>query len=383
MNRIRICQLITELRPSGAEMCVYEMARRLDRSRFDVHVAALRGGAVADWLAKEGIPVTVLGVRGKWDVFRLHRLVNLLREKRIDILHTHLFHADLAGRAAASLAAVPHMVHTVHIAEARLRPWQFVFARFFADRCDRIICVSDCVRTHHASHSGLPLWRYQVIENGIDTAAYSHDPQARVRLRKQWGVRDDEPLVAFVGRLDHQKGVDTLLSAMSHLGARGIHRHVVIAGEGPQRYMVENFTRYGEGGKEAIMLGFTRDVRGVYSAADIYVMPSRWEGFGLTAAEAMAAGLPVIATRVLGLKTVVVNGVTGVMIEPNDGIALAEAIETLAKAPELRQRLGRQGLARVQAKYTIAANIAAHEKLYIEVASQKGLYARPAREAAG
>ena len=364
MGRIKICQLITELRPAGAERCVFELTRRLNKDLFDVRVAALRGGDVADWLVAEGIPVDVLGVRGKWDVFKLRRLVHLLRNHRIDLLHTHLFHADLAGRLAASLAATPRVVHTVHVAESRFRPWQYAFARFVGHRCDRIVCVSHAVREHHLAHSGLPSWKYLVIPNGIDAAAYAHDAALRASLRRAWGLADKQTLIAMVGRLDVQKGLDVALSAASHLAARGEPVDLVLAGDGPQRTLVENFIAHGEGGARCRWLGHIQDVRGLLSAADLFIMPSRWEGFGLAAAEAMAAGLPVIATRVPGLAEVVIEGQTGLLIEKDDSFALTAAIETLLADASLRRRLGQAGRQRVMEHYDIAANIAAHEQLY-------------------
>jgi glycosyltransferase involved in cell wall biosynthesis len=369
MRRIRICQLITELAPAGAERCVYELATRLDKGRFDVQVAALRGGLVAEWLARAGVTVTVLNVRYKLDLLRLPALTEVLRRGRFDIVHTHLFHADLAGRPAAHLAAVPHIVHTVHVAERRFRPWQYAYARFLSGYCDRMICVSRAVRDHHAKRSGLPLWRYAVIPNGIDAEAYRRDEDARRRLREEWGA-GEEPLFAFVGRLDHQKGIDILLSAMSHLGARGCPRRLIVAGDGPRRRLVENFIDRGEGGRSCRYLGFVDDVRALLSAVDVLVMPSRWEGFGLVAAEAMAAGLPVIGTRVAGLSEVVVDGQTGVLVDREDVVGLAETISRLAEDAELRGRLGDAGRERVAREYPISATIAAHEALYAEVAGE-------------
>jgi len=364
MKRLRICQLITELRPAGAERCVYELATRLDRSRFDVQVAALRGGEVADRLAAAGIRVTVLQMRGKWDLGKLTRLPRLLRRERIDLLHTHLFHADLPGRPAARLAGVPRLVHTVHVAEARWRPWQFAYARFAAPWCDRIVCVSHAVRRFHARRSGLPGWKYTVIPNGIDADAYARSEEVRARRRAEWGIPDDHVLLAFVGRLDRQKGVDVLLEAMDRLAERNCAVRLVLAGDGPQRAMVAERLSHSRAGRLTRMLGFVHDVAGVLSAADVLVAPSRWEGFGLAAAEAMAAGLPVIATRVAGLSEIVSDGQTGLLIPPDDPAALAERIEKLACDPGLRERLGRSGRQRVLREYTIDANVAAHERLY-------------------
>ncbi len=365
-RKIRICQLITELRPAGAERCVFELARRLDPARFDVRVAALRGGEVADWLAAAGVPMRVLDVRGKWDLFKLAGLVRWLRVERIDLLHTHLFHADLAGRIAAAAAGVPHLVHTVHVAEKRFRPWRFAWARLGARRCERIVCVSESVRRQHARRTGLAAERYTVIPNGIDTDAYARNESARVRLRREWGVGDDEVLPAFVGRLDVQKGLDVLLAALELLAARGKAARVVFAGRGPQRLLLEQFL-HTPAGARCRDLGFVHDVPAVLSAADVLVMPSRWEGWPLAAGEALAAGLPVIATRVDGLRDVV-DETVGLLVPPDDPTALADAIERLCADGALRAALGQAGRRRATQQFAIRAFVEAHERLYEQIA---------------
>jgi len=370
MDRLRICHLITSLGVGGAERGLYELARRLDRRRFDVQVVALQGGEVAGWLRDAGIRVTVLGLRGKWDVLKLTRLAKLLCRERIDVLHTHLFHADLAGRPAARAACVPHVVHTVWTAEGRFRPWQFAWARFMANACERVLCVSESVRAHHAARSGLPEHRYTVLPWGVDAAAFSRDAASRRRLRKQWGIARHAVLAAFVGRLESYKGVDTLLAAMGHLGGRGEPIDLVVAGDGPKRPAVENFIAHGEAGHRARLLGHVQDVRGVLSAADIFVMPSLWEGWPLALGEAMAAALPAVGTDVPGIRDLLVDGGTGLLVEPNDPVALADAMHRLAGDRALRWRLGRAARRRIVEHFTIDAAIAAHEALYDKIARE-------------
>ena len=369
MSKRRVCQMITELRPAGAERCLYELATRLDKDRFDVHVVALRGGAIADWLTEAGIRTDVLGVRGKWDVFKLGHLADVLRREQTTVLHTHLFHADLAGRAGAFLAAVPNIVHTVHCAEARFRPWHFAFARLFADACQRIVCISQSVLACHSRRSGLPMRCYTVIPNGIDVSAYTRDDEARVRLRREWGLADEAPLAAFVGRLVEEKGIETLLAVMSHLASRGQPVHLVVAGDGPLRDAVTNYARHGEGGRYCRVLGHVRDVPSVLSAADMLISTSRREGFGLAVIEAMAASLPVAGTDVIGTHDLVLPGRTGLLVPADDVVALADAVERLAADTDLRRRMGRAGRQRAEQHFLIDATIAAHETLYEQVAA--------------
>ena len=367
MGKIRLCQMITELRPAGAERFLYELTRRLDKERFDVRVVALRGGAVAEWLTEAGIRTDVVGVRGRWDVLKLGRLADLLRDEPADILHTHLFHADLAGRAGAALVSVPNIVHTVHCAEERFRPWHFAFARFFSSTCQRIICISPSVLARHSSRSGLRESCYTVIPNGVDLSAYARSDEVRVRLRRQWGMGDEQALAVFAGRLVEEKGIETLLGVMSHLASRGQPVHLVVAGDGPLRDVVENYARHGEGGRYCHVLGHVRDMPPVLSAADMFISPSRGEGFGLAVVEAMAASLPVAGTNVTGTRDVVISGRTGLLVPVDDVVALADAVSRLAGDEPLRRRLGRAGQRRARRHFNIDTTVAAHEKLYEEV----------------
>lgn len=369
MASMKILHLITELAPAGAERCVYELATRMDPAKFDVSVAALRGGAFADRLCEAGIHVDILGVRGKFDVGKLPKLRKLIRGLQPDILHTHLFHADFAGRLAAWPMRLGHLVHTVHIAEERFRPWQFAFQRITDGMCDTIIAVSPSACDHHARKCRIAPDRYVVIPNGVDVAAYSRDEQARTRLRKEWNVAEREFLLAFVGRCDHQKGVDTLLEAMRRINRTGEAVKLVIAGDGPQAEMVRRFVSDDPAGKNVLYLGFSDRVAQLLSAADALAMPSRWEGFGLAAAEAMAASLPLIATSASGIKDVVVADETALVIRPEDAEGLAGCIRHLADDRQLADRLGKAGRKRVSDKFDVANTVAAHEALYLSIAS--------------
>ena len=359
--------MITELRPAGAEHSVYELARRLDRDRFDVQVIALQGGDVARKLTETGIKVHILGVRGKWDVFKARKLVNLLRNEHFDLLHTHLFHADLAGRIAAHRAAVPHLIHSVRTAEGRFRPWRFAFARLFSENCDRLVCVSRSVRDLHSLRSGLPLHRYSIIENGVDVDRFVHKAEARSQIRQQWNVDSDEPVVAFVGRLSREKGIQMMLATMCHLASRGTPIRLVIAGDGPERRVVSNYIAHGEGGQYCTQLGFVDDVRSVLSGADMLILPSQWEGWPMAAGEAMSSGLPVIGTDVAGIRDAVEDGVTGILVREDDVVRLAEAVLTLAKDKELRMKMGAAARQSVVSRFSIDATVSAHEKLYLEI----------------
>ncbi|MCE5325064.1 MAG: glycosyltransferase [Planctomycetaceae bacterium] len=367
-SKIRICHLIGDLRPSGAARSVCEMSRRLSRERFDVQVLALRGGAASRWFQDAGVDVSVLGMTRAWHLLRLRGLAERLRRLRPDIVHTHLYQADLIGRPAARLAAVPHLIHTARTPAGRFRPWEFAFTRFLGGYCDRLVCVSESVRKFHQRRSGLPQEKYTLIPDGIDTVRFAPAPALRQAVRSEWGVDERQIVVGFVGRLNAQKGIDTLLSAISHLGARGNPVNVVIAGQGPRQPIVRNFIRYGEGGRSCRLLDFVDDVPALLNALDIMVLPSRWEAFGMAAAEAMAVGLPVIVSKSGHLSDLVSDRQTGIIVDSGDSVALSETILELAADTPLRQALGAAAREHVRATYPIEKTVAAHEALYEQVA---------------
>lgn len=366
MRTLRIGLVCTDLHPAGTERCVYQLARGLHGQGFEVCVLALRGGAVEGWLKREGIDVTVLGVRSKSDVFRIRRAVRWLRAFRPDLLHTHLFHADLVTRLAVMVTRPVPLVHTVHAVETRWRPWQFTFQRFTAGQCARIVAVSQAVAQHHAHRVGLPLHRYDIIPNGIDTARFTPAEQAlRAAARAELDLSADAQAAIFVGRLHPDKGVDVLLSAMRTPEMQ--HRNMVlfVVGDGPQRQMVQQVADASAG--RIRWLGWRDDVPRLLAAGDVAVVPSRCEGFGLAALEAMASGLPVVTTNVGGLEEVVKDHTTGLVVPSEDPVSLGRALGRLLDDPALRSRLGRAGTRRAGQHFSLDAFLHAHRVLYARV----------------
>ncbi len=372
MQPIRICQLITTLGQGGAEWCVYELATMLDPARFDVQVVALRGGMVADVMVKAGVKVTVLDVGCRWSPAawgKVGRLSRLLADERIDLLHTHLFHADLAGRLAAKRAGTPHLVHTVHVAEQRFMPWRLAFARWTRARCDRIIAVSQSVKDSHQAGSRLADVDYTVLPNGRDTDKYSPDADAREWWRQRLGLGEDDIAALYLGRQDRQKGTDVLLKAAKQFLAATPNATLLIAGEGPMQRRVARVCN--ASGGRARYLGYVDDTEGLLNGADMFVLPSRWEGWPLALGEAMAVGLPAIGADSPGVRDVITAAETGLLVPAEDAVALADAMARLAGDADLRRQLGQAGQQYIRDGFSIAKYISAHEDLYEQIAGQR------------
>ncbi len=297
-----IVQLTTELRPAGAEVVILNLVWGLVAAGHRVTVAALQplppASFVVDGLSDAGADVVSLGVT-KRTPWRVRRLKALLSRLRPDVLHAHLFHANLVSRLAGG--GFHPLINTVHIAERRAnKGWHFRLDRATLGRCDCQTAVSEAVRNFHAARLGVEPATIPVIYNGIEPPA-PLSPEQRTARRKAWGVADCTRVIGSVGRLDWQKGYDRLLDTLEALGRRvpdGERWGLVIIGEGPQRPTLEALAAQAPPNVTVSLPGFADDAPACPGAFDLFVMPSRYEGFGLTLVEAMAHGVPILAADV-------------------------------------------------------------------------------------
>jgi len=377
--RLRIVQLITEMAPAGAERVVHDLAIGLTTKGHQVCVATLLDdpGApetLTDDLARRGVAVTRLRMRSKRDLLRLSALAALLRQSSPDILHTHLWHADLAAKAL--LPAIwrrrPVLLSTVHIADRRPVRWRFAIDRLTQPLVDQVASVSPSVMNFYRRRAGIAPRKCVVVPNGIDLTAYDALPDRR-HARARWVSASVEPVIGTIARLDPQKGLPVLLHAFSILARRRPQAALLVAGTGPEREALERLAvRLGIADRVQ-MLGFQRDVRPVLAALDVFVLPSRWEGFGLATLEAMAAGLPVVVTDVPGSRDLVQHEQTGLVVPPNDPRALAQAVARCLSQADLSAQLSQR--ARVAAaNFSVQKMVERYEQLYLGLTRRR---ARP------
>jgi len=291
------------------------------------------------------------------DLAGLVELTRLLRRERPDIVHASSSKAGILGRLAAFLAGVPVRIFTVH-------GWAFAAhdgapARLyrFADRAVEplttvTICVSDHAREVGLAAGTCAPERTIVIPNAVDVAGA---PRARPGGRER-------PLILAVGRLKAPKDFPTLVRALGDLPPQSFD--AVIVGEGPDRPRLEEDIRaLGLSGRVSLA-GERRDVPRLLADADVFVLPSRSEGHPVSVLEAMAAGVPVVASRVGGVAEQVADGETGLLVAPGDPAELAAALRRLAADPSLRRRLGAAGRARAERAFDLDAFRRAHVEAY-------------------
>ena len=376
---IRVLQLITSLERGGAENHLLALLTHADRAAFEVETAVLCGdGELVPLFRKAGIKVHLLGARSRFDPFALGRLVALLREGGFDIVHSHLFRADIyAGLAVAQLGEQrPLLVSTRHNDDRFfLNPFVGIVHYLVSARQDLIIAISDHIARFTVSRGVRHPGRVRRVYHGLEPPVTRALERAGQRIRAELGVGPDELLVGNVGRLALQKGQRHLIAAMPLLLERVPFAHVVIAGGGDlEEYLRDLASEVGVADRVHV-LGPRKDVPALMHAIDVFAMPSIWEGFGLVLLEAMAAGRPIVASRVATIPEVVVDGETGLLVPAGDPVALADAMAQLAHDPALARRLGEAGRERLRQHFSIEKMVGDTELLYRELIDERG--ARP------
>ncbi len=373
---VRVLHLITELEHGGAQHALLRLIEQGAGSRFQPMVACWYGGegAVAQLLRAAGVRVVDLGMGRGGRVQPMVSLWRLLCAERPQILHTWMFHANVPGRVLGRLAGVPVVISSERTMgqEGQARR---LLNRATAPLADRITCVSATVAEHARTVLRLPAAKLVVIPNGIDLADFpapaeqgAHPAPERLRI-------------GYVGRLAPVKGVDVLVEAAAQLAAQADLPpwELRLIGDGELRAPLEQQIAAHGLGERVRLLGARDDIPAQLAELELFVLPSRWEGMPNAALEAMAAGLPVVATRTGGTPEVVADGATGLLVAPESAAALAGALRRLLLDAELRRRLGAAGRARVQEQFTLERTAATTHALYAALLAEKGI----AQESAG
>ncbi len=366
---VPLALVITDLDVGGAERALVALATGLDRRRWRPSVVALGGeGPLAGPLREAGIGVECLGVDPRRPDLAVRKLAWALRRVGAPLVQSFLFHANVAARLAAPMAGRPWVVGGLRVAERRRR-WHLTLDRITSRLATGSICVSEGVRRFSVAEGGLDPARLVVIPNGVDPAPFD---RADAAARSSIGVPEGAVLALYVGRLDPQKGLDVLLEAAAAVAEARPDWHLALAGAGPDRdVLIDRAASLPTLEGRVHWLGRRDDVPALLKAADLLVLPSLWEGMPNAVLEAMAAGLPVVATLVEGTEDLVLPGRTGWLVPPGQPAPLAAALLEAAADPDRRRRLGRAARARVEAEFTPGRVVEAYERLWAGVLGLK------------
>ena len=366
MRPLAILHVDPERRFGGGEAQVMGLLRHLVATGQRQTLAADPDGKLWRVAAAQGISVIPLRVRNHVDLLAGWRLARVMAGRRYDIVHFHTARAHamslFLGPASGARRVVTRRMD--------YRPRGGPYARWLYNRAvDAVVAISDGVRDALLS-AGVDRGRIHVIPSGVDIQRYQATDRLRSAARAQYGLGADASVLAVVGALEPRKGHAALFDAVARL--RQPHVRILCAGTGSlQEQLRAKCAALGLGG-QVLFLGWVDDVATVLAAADLVVMPSLQEGLGVAALEAMAAGCPVIASRVGGLPEALDEGRAGVLVPPGDDAALAVAIDGLLRDPARARALAAAGHERVRSRFTMAGMAEATLALYHTLITKGG-----------
>ncbi len=342
---------------AGTEQHMLELARELRRQGVAAFVACPGEGALARAARAQDIECVAIEKGGMSDFAALGRLRRMLVEGEADLIHAHNGRTALLGAIAVRLARRGALVATQHFLEpahTTRRGWKAALSRlahrWVQQHTRQCIAVSAAAGRAMLSRNPGLAEKLTVIPNGISEP--DPDAVAVARLRESLGLSPTAPLIACVARLEPEKDIRTLIDALPRIIATIPDACGVVAGEGSQRKMLQDQIRAAGLSERVILAGFRKDAPALIAAADVFVLPSRAEPFGLVLLEAMALGKAVVSTAAGGPLEIVADGETGLLVPPTDSAALAAAVVRLLAEPETRRAMGANGRARFEEKFT-------------------------------
>ncbi len=355
----------------GAEKYLFLLASRIDRKRFLPAAIINRNPALdplRQWMEGSGVTVHEVSLRLPYALGGVGEFITLMRRLKPSLLHLNLpgpFDSQFSLVAPlARLAGVRCIVSTEHLPMVPTFTKAKILKRFGTRWIDRVITVSEDNRGHLSRIHGVPPGKIRVVHIGIPEP----ERDAEGDIRGELNLTRDAILLVIAGKLEERKGHDTLFDALVRLPARV---HLLIVGEGELRPLLERaVAELGIGGR-IHFLGRRNDVAAILRCADIMVHPSRMDATPYVIVEALAAGLPVVASNVYGIPELIEDGVSGILVPPEDGSALARAVASLVDDSGRRRRIGEAARSRFEARFTIQTHVRKTVSVYDELIEDK------------
>ena len=349
---VRILRIVPSLEMGGVERTLTSILPRLDKAKYKIYVCCLfRRDKLANDIESLGIPIIKFKMRARLDfdgryIGGIVRLAALIRRMKIDIVHTHLYKANLAGRIAAKLAGVPVIIANEHSVDSWKNFFQRLNDRVLAGITNKIIVVSNAVRDFYVNKIGIPEDKIITIYNGVDIPKFQTYVNAN-KKKEEFGIKSDEKVITTIGRLNQEKGHYYFLKAAQIIGKKKTNVKFLIVGDGPLENLLKSMSNDLEIAKNVIFAGLRHDIPQILAISDVSVSASLREGFSITILESMAAGKPVVVTDVGGNSEVVKHGETGFIIPPQSPEALASYSLNIINNQELAKKMGQEAKKRV------------------------------------
>lgn len=373
MRKIKILYLITGLKTGGAEIVLYNLIRNINKRKFDpVVVSIIPIAEIGKKIQDSGIRILSLSTKFKYNPFIFFKLISILKREEPQILHSFLFHSILLGRIVGKIYKVPIIISSIHSEYVggflRNRLLQIT------DNLDDVVTiVSQKAAETMIISKILSTNKLLVIYNGIDLNKFIfQDKKTREEIREELNLKKDDKVLISVARLFEAKGYPYLIEAIKILKKKYLDIKLLILGEGKEKNKLEEQIRDSNLEKNISLLGRKENVSDYLNASDIFVLASLWEALGCVILEAMACGLPVIATNVGGIPEIIEDNVSGFLVSSKNPEALAQKIDYLLGLDEQKRlELGNRGRKIIEEKFSLDRMVESYENLYYELLKRK------------
>ncbi|MFQ5640276.1 MAG: glycosyltransferase [bacterium] len=363
-RKINVLQLVEGLNWGGAETKLMELIAHMDSSRFNTTVCSLgMGDRIKEKFGELDVKFVNFARRNRFDPKLLWDVNKLIRHEKIDVVMTTLFYADVVGPLARSFTPAKAVFSWETISAPEwLLTRRLLAYKFAMNFCDKVISVSHATAKWLVEKRGVSKQKVMVIPYGVNLELFHEG--GNEALRKSLGVSEKETLIGVVARLHPQKGHRYLIEAAESLVRDFPALKFAFVGDGELRTELEQRIKAAKLEKHFLFLGFRNDVKDLLRTFDIFVLPSLYEGLPNVILEAMASGLPVVATAVDGTPELIEDDVTGYLVPPKDPAALATKISALLKDEKRRHDFGSRGRRRIEEEYSLEKQVENFQNLY-------------------
>jgi glycosyltransferase involved in cell wall biosynthesis len=376
MMRVKVFHVITKLDLGGAQKVTLMTLERLSRERYEVALVTSPEGLLVDWanripdLKRFWIPSIVRQVRPLKDLQALLRLWYLFLRERPAIVHTHTAKAGILARWAAKLAGVPYIFHTSHgfgfndLQRRSERNFYIALERLTAKITTKQFMVS-YANAETAEKIGMTQrGEWVLTRDAISVEEFINSKPVRQKLQ-QWGIPGNRVIIGMVACFKPQKAPEDFIEVALRVLQKTERAHFVMAGDGDLRPSVEERIRAYGIGERVTLLGWQResDMPELYRNLDVVILTSLWEGLPCVFSEAMACGLPIVATNVDGAREAIIDGDNGFLHEPHDVDGMAESVLKLVNDQALREKMGQRGRSRVM-EFDIGTSVSTVDSTY-------------------
>jgi glycosyltransferase involved in cell wall biosynthesis len=367
--RTKLLFVIDSLEYGGGERGFVQLAAGL-RGRYQVFVAAMHGGRFEREVKELGIRFYPVNMSRRLSLKPIRQIKEIIRNNKIDLVHSQGARADFFARIAGRLAGVPYIICTIQmpVEGFDVRLLQKKIYRFIDHLTERyvecFIVVSDLLRQMLMERRGIAAGQVVRVYNGIELSQYHPDAQYG-ELRSEWEISQEVPLIGAIGRMVWQKGFNYFIEAIPEIVRHMPDARFLLVGDGPLRESLAALSKELGVRDNVIFTGFRSDIKEILSAIDILVIPSLLEGFPMIILEAMAMAKPIVATNIDGITEQITDGVNGILVPPKDPSALSKAIIQVLSDKKLARSMALAARKRVEQEFSVEKMVAETEKVYL------------------